>query len=1051
MTEAARLWITVGSDIGAATRGLSQIDRGVERVSGNVQRHAGLIERAVGTGLGFIGANVIMGATAKAADFLSGSLIGMNSQLEQSQIAFTQMTGSAEAANDLLDDIQRFAAKTPFEFPELLQSARLMKAWGFETRELLPWLHRIGDTVSAFGGGSVQVDMITRALGQMRGIGRVTAQDMMQLANQGIPAWRILAEEMGMTVAQVRKLSEEGKIGADVFLRAFSDFAAANFGGMMEQQSHTFAGAMSTIKDSVQIAIAGAFKPAFEAVSDLADRLGQFVSSDQFFEWSDRVARGTQTVVDALGRIPDVLAFIWRSLAAGRPQDIFRPILDSIERGTDDALAYLRGWGRELSAAGYGAMVEYANGIIMGGRSAVAAAVEYVASIAGQFLIGASPPPMGPLSGVDAGGQAVIEAWAEGASRADLGAFADIAERAAGHLKRLEGASGGVETAIYNIDRAMGELDRSTYRVRREMEAIEDSFAAQLDPLRGQAEALTDTLSSEDRQRQIALELEEIELRKQRLAALGNDEAVKAIDLLIEANRNAQEAISLEEQRQALMGEAAAIPLEDQIKAIEAAQEAALEPLREQLEVYESQADALGEQRRAWGQIKTAIDRAVKAATPKKGKGAAGADATLMPTDPFVLEPGADLMAIMSDTATGAGEAAGRSLGEGFAGGFRASIEANMPAVVGTALGAVVGLFVGGPIGATLGSMIGSFLGGKIGEGLKGEQPTIDAAMAGLFADPGAALETVSGQLTAALAPIGQEILDWIATTAGAIPGAMAAWIPAFFSWTGDALPQVGTKLGELAAAVVDGIVGAVPLIADAVHSWLPSFVDWIGADLLPSMLDALAGLVEGVKNFIGDGTTVAKVVENLVLWAGAFVGWVLTELIPAVVDAFWKLPSQIAEFLIDVGPDIIEGFFNLGKGIVEGIINGLGGLLDSLREAIFGPIDAVLGEGRTEASRAPARRQPGSASYAVGTNFVPEDQFAFLHRGEAVIPADLNEAMQSGGGGMAGSGGGGGPVVQQITVLFQGPVFDPYGDFTQRFAEALRPALARADGRAGA
>ena len=49
--------------------------------------------------------------------------------------------------------------------------------------------------IGKFGPESVQG--VVWALGKMKMYGRVSAREMMMLVNQGIPAWQILADEMG--------------------------------------------------------------------------------------------------------------------------------------------------------------------------------------------------------------------------------------------------------------------------------------------------------------------------------------------------------------------------------------------------------------------------------------------------------------------------------------------------------------------------------------------------------------------------------------------------------------------------------------------------------------------------------------------------------------------------------------------------------------------------------------------------------------------------------------------------------------------------------------
>src|SRR5699024_10432985 len=59
----------------------------------------------------------------------------------------------------------------------------------------------------------------------------------------------------------------------------------------------------------------------------------------------------------------------------------------------------------------------------------------------------------------------------------------------------------------------------------------------------------------------------------------------------------------------------------------------------------------------------------------------------------------------------------------------------------------------------------------------------------------------------------------------------------------------------------------------------------------------------------------------------------------------------------------------------------------------IWNPLDNILASIRYAVSRygslSSAYRGVG---YKQGTNFVPEDQFAFLHKGEAVVPKEYNQ-----------------------------------------------------------
>ncbi|HXG67130.1 MAG TPA: tape measure protein, partial [Blastocatellia bacterium] len=183
---------------------------------------------------------------------------------EQAEIAFTNLLGSGEEARNFLDELAAFAAQTPFEFPDLLRAAQRFKAMGFESHQVIPILKSVGDAVAALGGNAEQVNRVTTALIQMRAKGKVSAEEMMQLAEAGIPAWEILARKIGTDIPTAMKRAEKGGVDANTAIAALVEGMNERFGGMMEQQARTFQGLVSTVRDSARFIIGDALQPMFE-------------------------------------------------------------------------------------------------------------------------------------------------------------------------------------------------------------------------------------------------------------------------------------------------------------------------------------------------------------------------------------------------------------------------------------------------------------------------------------------------------------------------------------------------------------------------------------------------------------------------------------------------------------------------------------------------------------------------------------------------------------------------------------------------------------------
>lgn len=198
--------------------------------------------------------------------------VRFNAFLETTQVGFTTLLGSGKAAQQMLDDLRGFAKSTPFQFQGLVESAQYMRAVGFEGRDVIPILRDVGDAISSTGSISQDVlQGVVRALGQMRSKGRVSAEEMEQLAERGIPAWEMLAHAIGKTVAETRKLSEQGRIKGPEAVMALMAESRSRFGGQMEKLGKTLTARQSNFEDELLFSKAAATETLTRDLSEMYD------------------------------------------------------------------------------------------------------------------------------------------------------------------------------------------------------------------------------------------------------------------------------------------------------------------------------------------------------------------------------------------------------------------------------------------------------------------------------------------------------------------------------------------------------------------------------------------------------------------------------------------------------------------------------------------------------------------------------------------------------------------------------------------------------------
>lgn len=193
----------------------------------------------------------VLGGLGIAIAGIGAASVKAAADMEQTRKAFTTLLKDATLAKDFLAELETFAANTPFELPGLLQASKKMLAFGFTAQQVIPVLTAVGDSAAALGMGQDGIDRLTIAIGQMQAKGKVSAEEMLQLAEAGVPAWQMLADAMGTSIPQAMKMAEKGTIDSATGIQAIISGMNSKFGGMMQEQSSTINGMLSNIQDSI--------------------------------------------------------------------------------------------------------------------------------------------------------------------------------------------------------------------------------------------------------------------------------------------------------------------------------------------------------------------------------------------------------------------------------------------------------------------------------------------------------------------------------------------------------------------------------------------------------------------------------------------------------------------------------------------------------------------------------------------------------------------------------------------------------------------------------
>lgn len=215
-------------------------------------------------------------------------------ELQNVQVAMTNMLGSAERAGAFVKELQSFAAHTPFEFNDVTKASQKFLAFGFTAEQIIPTLTAVGDAAAGVGAGQDGVNRLTIALGQIAAKGKLASQEMMQITELGIPAWQLLADKLGTDVATAQDMVTKSMVDSQMALDALVGGMEGRYGGMMEQQSGTILGTWSNLMDGL---------------GQVASQAGLAV-----FEWMvNAIGSALNAIASVLGNMADSVLPAWAS------------------------------------------------------------------------------------------------------------------------------------------------------------------------------------------------------------------------------------------------------------------------------------------------------------------------------------------------------------------------------------------------------------------------------------------------------------------------------------------------------------------------------------------------------------------------------------------------------------------------------------------------------------------------------------------------------------------------------------------------------------------
>lgn len=186
---------------------------------------------------------------------------------QASEVAFTTFLGDAKTAQQYMDNMYAFALKTPFAYPDLLESSRNLIAFGVQAENTFPIMQALGDAVAGIGGGNAEMKNMADIFGQIQAQGRITAQEVNRLSQYGVNAYEMLGQAAGVSAQEMRSQISSGAVDAGTAIAGLVEGMNDKFGGLMEGVKGTWRGAIDSMNSSIRNAGAAMMEDFMEPLT----------------------------------------------------------------------------------------------------------------------------------------------------------------------------------------------------------------------------------------------------------------------------------------------------------------------------------------------------------------------------------------------------------------------------------------------------------------------------------------------------------------------------------------------------------------------------------------------------------------------------------------------------------------------------------------------------------------------------------------------------------------------------------------------------------------
>lgn len=250
--------------------------------------------------------NIFTDVLNKTFDMLGGKdalknfvsdVIRVRSEYRQLEFSFSTLLQNKGEADNLMSQMMRSAAETPFNLTELAAGAKQLIGYGVASEEIIDTLLRLGEIASGVGA---PLEQITSLYGAVMMQGGLYAQDLNKFSASGVPILQGLADVLGVNTEKVNEMVAAGTVGFPEVQKVIENLTneGGRFYGSMDEQSKTLVGAIDNLRDAWDIMLNNIGESQDWLIDSAADTIGEITYLIENYE---EIGKVLLTLIETYG------------------------------------------------------------------------------------------------------------------------------------------------------------------------------------------------------------------------------------------------------------------------------------------------------------------------------------------------------------------------------------------------------------------------------------------------------------------------------------------------------------------------------------------------------------------------------------------------------------------------------------------------------------------------------------------------------------------------------------------------------------------------------